>query len=91
MRRPAIITRVPGKELRNPFKSEADAFRILVMIVVAAAIVIGVAVLISSTVGAVLAVGAVGLGLWRAGGWLGRMLESPDEDEAPYGGPDDRA
>lgn len=77
---------MPGDELRNPFKSEADAFRILVMIVIAAAIVIGAAVLISTTVGAVLAILAVGLGLWRAGGWLGQMLASPDEDE---GGPSD--
>ena len=68
--------------MRNPFKSEADAFRILVMILVAAAIVIVCAVLVSVTLAAILAVVAVAIGLWRAGGWLGRMLGPPDEDDA---------
>lgn len=83
---------MPDDELRNPFRSEADAFRILVMIVIAAAIVIGAAVLINATVGAILAAAAVGLGLWRAGGWLAQMLAGPDEDEGrPPGAGDGRA
>lgn len=80
---------MPDEELRNPFKSEADAFRILVMILAAAAIVIACAVLVSATLGAILGVIAIAIGLWRAGGWLGEMLKAPDEDESP--GPDDRA
>jgi hypothetical protein len=34
------------------------------------------------TLAAILAVVAVAIGLWRAGGWLGRMLGPPDEDDA---------
>ena len=47
---------MPDRELRNPFQSEEDAFRILVMIIAAAVIVIACAVLISATLGAILAV-----------------------------------
>jgi len=81
---------MPEGELRNPFESEADAFRIVVMILVAAAIVIAVAVLVSTTLGATLAAVAVAVGLWRAGTWLGRMLGPPDEGGSPSGDPDDR-
>jgi len=78
-----MIGAVSDKEIRNPFKSEQDAFRILVVILIAAAVVIGAAVLISTTLGAILGVIAVAIGLWRAGGWLAVMLGEPDEDERP--------
>jgi UPF0716 family protein affecting phage T7 exclusion len=55
---------------RNPFRSEADAFRLLMMFVVAAAIVIAVALLVSSLAGALLGAILVGIGLWRAWGLL---------------------
>ncbi|HET6830951.1 MAG TPA: hypothetical protein VFH44_06320 [Solirubrobacterales bacterium] len=71
------------KEIRNPFQSEEDAFRILVVIVAAAVVVIGCAVLVSPTLGAILGVVAVGIGLWRAGGWLAVMLGEPDEEDRP--------
>jgi len=74
---------VPDKDLRNPFQSEEDAFRILVMIIAAAVIVIGSAILISKTLGAILAVIAVGFGLWRAGDWLRQMLGAPDDEDPP--------
>ena len=71
------------KEIRNPFQSEEDAFRILVVIVAAAVVVIGCAVLVSPTLGAILGVVAVGIGLWRAGGWLAVMLGERDEEDRP--------
>jgi UPF0716 family protein affecting phage T7 exclusion len=55
---------------RNPFRSEADAFRVLMMFVAAAAVVIAVALLVSSLAGAVLGAVLVGVGLWRAWGLL---------------------
>jgi hypothetical protein len=73
------------EEPRNPFKSEEDAFRILVLVLVAAAVVIASAVLISPALGAVLGAIAVAIGLWRAGGWLAMMLGEPDEDDRPGG------
>ena len=83
---------VADKELRNPFRSEADAFRVLVMFVVAAAAVIASAVLISTAVGAILAVIAIAIGLWRSGSWLGQMLGEPDDDVASGPKrPDDRS
>lgn len=87
------MSSVPGKELRNPFRSEADAFRILVMFVAAAAIVIACAVLITPTLGAILAAIAICVGLWRAGAWLGEMLGEPDDGGQPQqpAGDDDRA
>jgi Flp pilus assembly pilin Flp len=69
------------EEPRNPFKSEEDAFRILVLIVAVAVVVIAAAVLISTTVGAILGAIAIAIGLWRAGSWLAVMLGEPDEDD----------
>ncbi len=66
--------------MRNPFQSEEDAFRVLVIIVAAAVIVIASAVLISQTLGAILAVIAVCLGLWKSAGWLKVALGEPDDD-----------
>ena len=55
---------------RNPFRSEADAFRLLLICAAAAAVVIAVALLISSLAGALLGLVLVGFGLWRAWGLL---------------------
>ncbi len=82
-RRACEDQRMAEKDLRNPFQSEQDAFRILVMIIAAAVIVIGSAILVSKTLGAVLAVIAVGFGLWRAGDWLRQMLAAPDDEDPP--------
>jgi hypothetical protein len=53
---------------RNPLRSEADMFRVLMMFVVAGAVVIAVAFLVSSLAGFVLALVLLGVGLWRAWG-----------------------
>jgi Flp pilus assembly protein TadB len=50
---------------RNPLKRESDMFRVLIMFVVAAAIVIAVALLISSLAGAIVAAVLLAIGLWR--------------------------
>lgn len=50
---------------RNPLKRESDMFRVLTMFAVAAAIVIVVALLISSLAGAIVAAILLGIGLWR--------------------------
>ncbi|MGH2983243.1 MAG: hypothetical protein ACRDK5_03150 [Solirubrobacterales bacterium] len=55
---------------RNPLRSEADMFRVLLMFVVAGAAVIAVAVLVSSLAGALLALVLLVIGLWRAWGLL---------------------
>lgn len=75
--------------MRNPFRSEADAFRIVVMIVVAAGIVIASAVLISTTLGAILALIAILAGIWASIGWL-RVALSEREEEPGGPPPSDR-
>ena len=69
--------------MRNPFRSEADAFRVVMMIVVAGGIVIASAVLISTTVGAVLALIAILVGVWATIGWLRVALSARDEEPDP--------
>lgn len=49
----------------NPLKRERDMFRVLLMFVVAAAIVIVVALLIGSLAGAIVGAVFVAIGLWR--------------------------
>ena len=77
-------------EMRNPFRSEADAFRILVMIVIAAAVVIAAAELIAPWLGLTLALIAIAVGLWQAVGWLrvglGEREEDPPENAEPPAG-----
>ncbi|MBA2523977.1 MAG: hypothetical protein H0V25_11720 [Solirubrobacterales bacterium] len=74
----------PTREMRNPFRSEADAFRLLVMIVAAAAVVIAAALLVGSWLGVTLALIAVSVGLYASIGWLrlglGERDEEPEED-----------
>lgn len=50
---------------RNPLKRESDMFRVLIMFAVAAAIVIGIALLVSSLAGAIVGAILLGVGLWR--------------------------
>jgi len=69
--------------MRNPFRSEADAFRVVMMIVVAGGIVIASAVLISTTVGAVLALIAILVGVWATIGWLRVALSAREEEPDP--------
>jgi hypothetical protein len=55
---------------RNPLRSEADMFRVLLMFTVAGAAVIAVALLVSSLAGFVLALVLLAVGLWRAWGLI---------------------
>jgi hypothetical protein len=50
---------------RNPLRNEADMFRVLLMFGGAAAVVIAVALLVSSLAGALVALVLLGIGLWR--------------------------
>jgi hypothetical protein len=50
---------------RNPLKRESDMFRVLIMFAVAAAIVIAVALWVSSLAGAIVGAILLGIGLWR--------------------------
>ena len=78
----------PPAEMRNPFRNEADAFRVLVMIVVAAGIVIAAAEIVGSWLGLLLAAVGLAIGFYSAFGWLREGLsEREDEDsgEPPSG------
>jgi hypothetical protein len=55
---------------RNPFRSEADAFRVLVMCIGAGAAVVAVTLLTRPLFGALLGLVLVAIGLWRAWGLL---------------------
>lgn len=65
---------------RNPLRNESDAFRVLIMILVAAGVVIAAAELVGSWLGAILGLIAIALGLYAAVGWLRVGLEERDED-----------
>lgn len=67
-------------EWRNPLRNEADAFRVLVMILVAAAIVIAAAEIVGSWLGAILGLIAIAIGLYATIGWLRVGLEARDEE-----------
>jgi UPF0716 family protein affecting phage T7 exclusion len=60
----AIISAM-NRAPHNPLRRERDMFRVLIMFVVAAAIVIGVALLLGSLAGAIVGVVFVAIGLWR--------------------------
>lgn len=49
----------------NPLRRESDMFRVLILFVVAAAIVIAVALLFGSLAGAIVGVILIAIGLWR--------------------------
>jgi hypothetical protein len=56
---------IVGQHPHNPLKRESDMFRVLIMFVAAAAIVIAVALLFGSLAGAILGAIFVVVGLWR--------------------------
>lgn len=60
----------PDHPPRNPFRSEADAFRLLVIVVVAGAAVVAVGLLLGGGAGFALALVLIAIGLWRAIGLL---------------------
>jgi UPF0716 family protein affecting phage T7 exclusion len=55
----------PTQKPHNPLRRESDMFRVLLMFVVAAAIVIAVALLVGSLAGAIVGAVLLGIGLWR--------------------------
>jgi hypothetical protein len=61
---------MPEQRPRNPFRSEADAFRVLMMFVAGAALAIAATVLISGLAGALVALALLAYGLWRAVGLI---------------------
>lgn len=70
-----------GDELRNPFRSEADAFRLL-LIIGAAVVVITLAGLLGGPwVGVPVALLLIGAGIRAAYRWLRQGIENPDDDE----------
>ena len=68
-------------ELRNPFKREQDAFRLLVIVGIAAFLVIAVALLVNTTAGALLGLIFVLIGGSMALKWLRLQLEEQDDGE----------
>ena len=58
------------ERVRNTFRSEADAFRVLTMVVAAGALVVAVAVLVSGLAGALVGLVLIAVGLWRAVGLI---------------------
>lgn len=60
----------PDRPPRNPFRSEADAFRVLLIVVVAGVVVVAVTLLAGGAAGFALALVLIGIGLWRAIGLL---------------------
>jgi hypothetical protein len=59
------VPETPPETPHNPLRNEADMFRVLIMFGAGAAVVIAVALLISSLAGAIVAVILVAIGLWR--------------------------
>jgi UPF0716 family protein affecting phage T7 exclusion len=55
----------PPRRPHNPLKRESDMFRVLVMFALAAAIVIGVALLFGSLAGVIVGAILIAIGLWR--------------------------
>jgi hypothetical protein len=85
------MTPEPGtepREMRNPFRSEADAFRLLMIIGAGALAVILAAVAIGPGVGAVLAAVLLSAGIWSVFQWLRegiapdhRPEDAPEQDD----------
>jgi hypothetical protein len=78
----------PDGEMRNPFRNESDAFRVLVMIVVAAAAVIAAAELIGTWLGVILALVAISAGIYASIGWLRVGLGEADDPDPPASDPE---
>jgi hypothetical protein len=64
------VNQTPPQTPRNPLRNEADMFRVLMMFVAGAAIVVAVAVLVGSLAGVVVGAILVAIGLWRTWGLI---------------------
>lgn len=75
-------------EQRNPFRSEADAFRLLVIVAVAALAVIAAAALIGPGAGAIVAAALLIAAIWAIVQWLREGLAPAGNAEAPQEPPE---
>jgi hypothetical protein len=57
---------------RNPFRSEADAFRVLVIAVIGAAVVVAVALAVGALAGFLLGLALIAVAAWRSIALFGR-------------------
>jgi len=73
---------------RNPFRSEADAFRLLVIIGASVATIAAAAALGGPWLGVPIAVILLGVGARASYRWLRRSIKAPNEAQSPG---DDRA
>jgi hypothetical protein len=76
----------PEPTLRNPFRSEADAFRLLVIIGVSVAAIAAAAVLGGPWLGVPLAVILIAVGTRASYRWLRHSIQAPGESQTPPGG-----
>lgn len=75
---------------RNPFRNEGDAFRILMMVVAAGALVVALALLTRPLIGALVGLVLVAVALWRTWGWLRVWLADRTPPEAGVDGEERR-
>lgn len=74
-------------DLRNPFRDEGDAFRLLVTVFVAGAVIVALAVLVSRAAAVVLAGVLALVALVRIAIWVRRWIASPDRAGSDPDGP----
>jgi hypothetical protein len=70
---------------RNPFRNEADAFRVLVIVIAATAVVVAVTLVAGTAPGFFLALVLLAVGLWRSIGLIrdwSRRGSAPRRDDA---------
>jgi hypothetical protein len=72
---------VSDRPLRNPFRSEADAFRLLGLIGAGVAAIVVAAVLGGALVGVPVAVILIGLAIRASFRWIRQQVGAPDEEE----------
>jgi hypothetical protein len=66
---------------RNPFRNEADAFRVLMMVAGAGAVVVAVTLIAGTTPGFVLAVVLLGVGAWLSARWVRYWLGTREDQD----------
>jgi hypothetical protein len=71
----------PARPARNPFRNEADAFRVLMMVVAAGALVVAVTLVAGTTPGFVLAVILLGVGGWSSARWARYWLGTREDQD----------
>jgi len=64
--------------VRNPFRNETDAFRLLVIVGAAGALVIAVTLLAGSTAGAIVGLALACVAAYFVWGWVRQAIGAPD-------------